>query len=471
MGLDYRKSMVIALMTYQDQAETHQGLLRPDSPSAARRQVLELAGPSLMEMALVTFVNMADMMMVGRLGPAAIAAVGLTNQPVFFAMASFIALNVGTTAVIARSIGAGEDDVANDAMRQSLMLVIVMGLVVSVLGFTFAGNILNFMGAEADVLPLGTGYMKIIAAGGVFMVVSMSLTAALRGAGDTVSPMKANMVANVTNVIGNYLLIYGKFGFPQLGVPGAALATTIARIIAFILLLRVAISGNSHLHLTGPFRLNRQLLGRIIRVGIPSAVEQVVLRAGQLTYVRIVAGFGTTVIAAHQIGMNIMNLSFMPGMAFAIAATTLVGQGLGAGMPDVAESWARETRRMGTFVSGCMALLFILFGKYIAMLYTSDPEVIARTATVLRILGFVQPAQSTQFILAGGLRGAGDTKWPLYSTAIGVWGFRVAVGYVLAVVMGLELVGAWMGMAIDQLARSAIIALRFRSGKWKLAKV
>jgi putative MATE family efflux protein len=279
------------------------------------------------------------------------------------------------------------------------------------------------------------------------------------------------MVANISNVIGNYLLIYGKFGFPQLGVPGAALATTISRVIAFALLLRVVILGNAHLHLTGPFKPNRKLLGRIIRVGIPSAAEQVVLRAGQLTYVRIVAGFGTTVIAAHQIGMNIMNLSFMPGMAFAIAATTLVGQGLGAGMPDVAESWARETRRMGTFVSGCMALLFILFGKYIAMLYTNDPEVISRTATVLRILGLVQPAQSTQFILAGGLRGAGDTKWPLYSTAIGVWGFRVAIGYLLAVVMGMELVGAWMGMAVDQLARSAIISLRFRSGKWKLAKV
>lgn len=118
-----------------------------------------------------------------------------------------------------------------------------------------------------------------------------------------------------------------------------------------------------------------------------------------------------------------------------------------------------------------MALMFILFGKYIAMLYTNDPEVIVRTATVLRILGLVQPAQSTQFILAGGLRGAGDTKWPLYSTAVGVWGFRVAVGYFLAVVMGLELVGAWMGMAIDQVARSAIIGLRFKSGKWKSARV
>src|SRR5690606_25716684 len=136
---------------------------------------------------------------------------------------------------------------------------------------------------------------------------------------------------------------------------------------------------------------------------------------------------------------------FMPGMAYAVAATTLVGQGLGAGMPDAAEEWARETRKMGMFVSGCMALMLILFGKYIAMLYTNDTEVIVRTATVLRILWLVQPAQSTQFILAGGLRGAGDTKWPLYSTAVGVWGFRVAVGYFLAVVMGLELVGAWMG--------------------------
>ncbi|HXL03663.1 MAG TPA: MATE family efflux transporter [Bacillota bacterium] len=458
-------------MTYQDQTETRERLLRPDSTPALRKRVLELAGPSLVEMALVTFVNMADMIMVGRLGPAAIAAVGLTNQPVFFAMAAFIALNVGTTAVIARAIGAGDDDVASDAMRQSLILVVIMGLAVSVLGFVFAGHVLEFMGAEPDVLPMGVSYMKIIASGGVFMVVSMSLTAALRGAGDTKSPMKANMVANVSNVIGNYLLIYGKFGFPKLGVAGAALATTIARSIAFFLLLKVVISGNSHLHLRGPFRLNRELLERIIRVGMPSAVEQIVLRGGQLVYVKIVAGFGTTVIAAHQIGMNIMNLSFMPGTAFAIAATTLVGQGLGAGMPDLAEDWARETRRMGTVVSCCMALLFILFGKYIAMLYTNDPEVIARTAVVLRILGLVQPAQSTQFILAGGLRGAGDTKWPLYSTAIGVWVFRVAVGYLLAVVMGMELVGAWMGMAVDQLARSTIIAFRFRSGKWKMAKV
>ena len=263
---------------------------------------------------------------------------------------------------IARAIGAGDDDVANDAMRQSIMLIIAMGLIVSVLGFVFAGNILRFMGAETDVLPLGIGYMKIIASGGVFMVVSMSLTAALRGAGDTVSPMKANMVANISNVIGNYLLIYGKFGFPQLGVPGAALATTIARIIAFALLLRVVISGNAHLHLTGPFRLDRQLLGRIIRVGIPSAVEQFVLRAGQLTYVRIVAGFGTTVIAAHQIGMNIMSLSFMPGMAFCDSCHDSGGRSWGRHARSGGELGERDQEN-GDFCVGFMALLFILFGK------------------------------------------------------------------------------------------------------------
>lgn len=454
-----------------DQAQAYVAFPRPDSTATARKQVFKLAGPSFLEMALVALVNMADMIMVGRLGSKAIAAVGLTNEPVLFAVAAFIALNVGTTAVIARAIGADEGDVANDAMRQSLILVLVMGIIISILGFIFARQVLGFMGAEPDVLPLGISYMKITAAGGVFMVISMSLTAALRGAGDTVSPMKANMVANVVNIIGNYLLIYGKFGFPELGVPGAALASTIARIVAFVLLLWVVTSGASHLQLKGPIRLNKRLLNRIIRVGIPSTIEQVIFRGGQLAYVRIVAGFGTTVIAAHQIGINIMSLSFMPGTAFAVAATTLVGVGLGAGMPDVAEDWAKETRRMGTLVSSCMGLIFILFGKYLALLYTNDSEVISRTATILRILGFVQPAQSMQFILAGGLRGAGDTKWPLFSTAIGVWGFRVIIGYFLAVVMGMELVGAWLGMAVDQLVRSAIIAFRFRSGKWKDTEV
>ncbi|HHY32596.1 MAG TPA: MATE family efflux transporter [Firmicutes bacterium] len=441
-----------------------------DSAAAVRRRVFDLAGPALVETLLVTFVGMADMIMVGRIGPAAIAAVGLTNQPVLFATGVFVALNVGTTAVIARAVGADERSLANDALQQSFILTTIMGIIVSVLGVVSARSVMVLMGAEEDVIPLGVAYMQIVAAGAIFMLLTMSIAAALRGAGDTKTPMKVNALCNILNIIGNYLLIYGKFGFPRMGVAGAALSTSISRAIALVLILRVVTGGRFVLHLTGPARFDFPLIRRIVNIGVPAAVEQLILRGGQLVYLRVVAGFGTAVVAAHQIGMNILSLSFTPGQAFAVAATTLVGQGLGAGRPDLAEKGALETRRLGTMVSGFMALVFIFFGRYIALMYSNDLAVVAKAAVVLRIVGLVQPAQSSQFILAGGLRGAGDTKWPLYATAVGIWGFRVLVGYLLAVVLDMELIGAWVAMAIDQIVRAAIITSRFRSGKWKLLR-
>jgi len=441
-----------------------------DSAAAVRRRVFDLAGPALVETLLVTFVGMADMIMVGRIGPAAIAAVGLTNQPVLFATGVFVALNVGTTAVIARAVGADERSLANDALQQSFILTTIMGIIVSVLGVVSARSVMVLMGAEEDVIPLGVAYMQIVAAGAIFMLLTMSIAAALRGAGDTKTPMKVNALCNILNIIGNYLLIYGKFGFPRMGVAGAALSTSISRAIALVLILRVVTGGRFVLHLTGPARFDFPLIRRIVNIGVPAAVEQLILRGGQLVYLRVVAGFGTAVVAAHQIGMNILSLSFTPGQAFAAAATTLVGQGLGAGRPDLAEKGALETRRLGTMVSGFMALVFIFFGRYIALMYSNDLAVVAKAAVVLRIVGLVQPAQSSQFILAGGLRGAGDTKWPLYATAVGIWGFRVLVGYLLAVVLDMELIGAWVAMAIDQIVRAAIITSRFRSGKWKLLR-
>lgn len=441
-----------------------------DSAAAVRRRVFDLAGPALVETLLVTFVGMADMIMVGRIGPAAIAAVGLTNQPVLFATGVFVALNVGTTAVIARAVGADERSLANDALQQSFILTTIMGIIVSVLGVVSARSVMVLMGAEEDVIPLGVAYMQIVAAGAIFMLLTMSIAAALRGAGDTKTPMKVNALCNILNIIGNYLLIYGKFGFPRMGVAGAALSTSISRAIALVLILRVVTGGRFVLHLTGPARFDFPLIRRIVNIGVPAAVEQLILRGGQLVYLRVVAGFGTAVVAAHQIGMNTLSLSFTPGQAFAVAATTLVGQGLGAGRPDLAEKGALETRRLGTMVSGFMALVFIFFGRYIALMYSNDLAVVAKAAVVLRIVGLVQPAQSSQFILAGGLRGAGDTKWPLYATAVGIWGFRVLVGYLLAVVLDMELIGAWVAMAIDQIVRAAIITSRFRSGKWKLLR-
>jgi putative MATE family efflux protein len=424
-------------------------------------------------MMLVSFVGVADMIMVGRLGPAAIAAVGLSNQPMFFTLAVFQALNVGTTALVARFIGAGDNSEANRAAEQSFLVTLLIAVVLSVISYSATPWIIGAMGAEPDAKPLGIAYLQVVSLGIVFTAVSMCLTSALRGAGNTKTPMKINIMTNIINCVGNYVLIYGKLGLPAYGVAGAAMATTLSRVVACIAFLSVVLSKNSEIRLSAvrSYRVRLDLLQKTLQIGFPSAIEQFILRGGQLTYVRIVAGLGTVVLASHQIGMNILSLSFMPGMAFSIAATTLVGQELGAGRPLVAEKSAAETRRMGMIVSGTMAAVLFFGGARIASLYTSDPVVIKQAAMVLRVIGLVQPAQSTQFILAGGLRGAGDTKWPLYSTFIGVWGVRVLMGYIFVTVFHLGLLGAWMGMALDQLIRSSVIYTRFRKGDWKAVTV
>jgi putative MATE family efflux protein len=440
---------------------------------AIRRRVADLSWPALVEMMLVSFVGVADMIMVGRLGPAAIAAVGLSNQPMFFTLAVFQALNVGTTALVARFIGAGDNSEANRAAEQSFLVTLLIAVVLSVISYSATPWIIGAMGAEPDAKPLGIAYLQVVSLGIVFTAVSMCLTSALRGAGNTKTPMKINIMTNIINCVGNYVLIYGKLGLPAYGVAGAAMATTLSRVVACIAFLSVVLSKNSEIRLSAvrSYRVRLDLLQKTLQIGFPSAIEQFILRGGQLTYVRIVAGLGTVVLASHQIGMNILSLSFMPGMAFSIAATTLVGQELGAGRPLVAEKSAAETRRMGMIVSGTMAAVLFFGGARIASLYTSDPVVIKQAAMVLRVIGLVQPAQSTQFILAGGLRGAGDTKWPLYSTFIGVWGVRVLMGYIFVTVFHLGLLGAWMGMALDQLIRSSVIYTRFRKGDWKAVTV
>jgi putative MATE family efflux protein len=438
-----------------------------------RKRVVALAGPSVVELVLSTLFGMVDMMMVGGVGPAAIAAVGMSNQPMFLGLAVFQALNVGTTAVVARSIGAKNIDDANEATRQTLIITLVLGALISVLGIVFAEPIIAFMGAEPDVLPIGTRYFQIVSGGLIFQAITMGLSAVLRGAGDTKTPMKLNLIANCANVFGNYVLINGALGFPHLFTAGAAWSTTISRLVAAVLMLRVVYSGKFVINLkrSQRFTLRWDLIGRIVKVGTPAAIEQFIMRFGMIAFTKVVAGLGTDVYAAHQIAINITSLSFTPGQAFGMAATTLIGQNLGAKRPDIAEAAGWETRRLGMYVACTMGAIFFLFGGWLGRLYSSAMTVVADVALALRVIAFVQPFQSTQFILAGGLRGAGDTKWPLISTTVGVAGVRVALAYLFVNGLHLGLLGAWLAMACDQTARTFVIYFRYRSGHWKKVAV
>jgi putative MATE family efflux protein len=439
----------------------------------ARHIVWTLALPTLIEMVLISLVSMADMIQVGRVGPSAITSVGLTNQPIMLLQAIFQALNVGTTALVARFTGMGQPDKASDTLRQTFVVTILLGLIISLFAGVAAPYILQFMGAEQDVITIGTPYFRVVASGFVFNAAAMAIGSALRGAGDTRTPMAVNLLANGINVLFNWILIWGKFGFPRLEVLGAGIATTLSRIVSCILFIVIAVRGekNIALDVSSRFKFDRQILSRIYKIGFPAAVEQMVLRSGQIMFAKVISSLGTVTFAAHQVGMNILSLSFMPGMAFATAATTLVGQYLGAKRPDDAERCGNTSHQMGLAIGLCMAGIFLFFGKYIAMLYTDNPDVVLVSASILKIYAFAQPFQSTQFILAGGLRGAGDTKYPLYSTLIGMWAGRVFLGWFFVNIVSLGLPGAWLGMALDQAMRGILISLRFKTGKWKTAKV
>jgi putative MATE family efflux protein len=448
-------------------------LVDPKDLKAVRQTILKLAGPSLVEMMLANFTQMLNMIMVGRLSAQAVAAVGLTMQPFFLMMALFMTLNVGTTAIVARSIGAGSVEEANSAAGQAFLLNLMLSAGLMLFGFVFAEDLLRLMGGEEEVIRYGLTYAKLIYLSIGLTTVSMSFSATLRGAGDTRTPMKINMAANLIVVACGFPLIYGIGPIGGFGVTGAAIATIISQLVAVTWVTSVMFSGKFAVKLTlkNVFRWNKQMVVRICKIGLPAAIEQIIMRLGMLVFIKVAASLGTMAIAATQIAFNIMGLSFMPGMAFAIAASTLVGQALGAGVPDLAEKYGWQVRKIGTIVSGAVGVFFILFAPQIMMLYTTEAEIIDKGAIALRIMGFIQISQSTQFILAGALRSAGDTRFPLYSTFIGVWGFRVVLSLLFVYGFKMDLYGIFIAAALDQFVRSLLIHRRFKQGNWKTLRV
>ncbi|ULL13235.1 MATE family efflux transporter [Paenibacillus sp. H1-7] len=445
----------------------------PNDLRHVRKMILQLAGPSLVEMLLINFMQMLNMILVGRVGPDAVATVGLTSQPYFLLLAIFMTLNVGTTVIVARSVGAGQLADANKAASQAFALNIGLSFIVVAFGYWYAADLLRMMGASEEVVAEGLLYAKIIFLSIGFNTISMALTAILRGAGDTRTPMKINVLSNVLIVLIGFPLIYGLFGLPELGVTGAAVATITSQLVSMIWVIIVMFSGKYTIRLTvrGLLQLDRDMIGRILKIGLPTAVEQIVMRLGMLVFVKIAASLGTIALAATQIAFNVFGLTFMPGMAFSIAASTLVGQCLGAGNPDLAEKYGWQVRKIGMIVAGAMGVVFILFAKYMMMLYTTDPEVIEKGAVGLTIMGFIQVSQATQFILGGALRGAGDTRYPLYSTVIGVWGFRVVLSLLFVYGLNWDIAGIWAAAAADQFVRSILIFRRFKKGAWKTVRV
>lgn len=445
------------------------------------QDIIRIAWPSFVELLLTQLASMVDLMMVGSMGGAAnpeigtqaLAAVGLTTQPKFLLMAAFVSMNTGVTAMIARYKGRGDRDKANLVVRQGLLFTFCATIILSVLGVVFARPMVIFMGStEETVTVWATQYLQIQMAGFLTMALTSTITASLRAVGDSKTCMIYNLTANLVNVCFNWLLIYGNLGFPEMGVAGASLATVIGQLVAFVIAATVILRGNSFLKLEMKlgFKPDKAVLTDMLGIGFPAMIEQLLMRAGIIIYTKTVTSLGTTAYATHQVCMNIQALSFMSGQAFAVSATTLMGQSLGKRRTDMAQAYTSRTRTIGFTFSMVLAAVFALFGKNIVGLYNSDPEIIRIGGQIMLIVALLQPFQGSQFIVAGGLRGAGDTKVTAMITFITVLLVRPITAMVL-VNAGFGLYGAWFALAADQMLRTALVFARYKSGKWKTIKL
>ena len=449
----------------------------PEGVSKKRltRDVVMLSWPSLLELILSQLTTFVDQIMVGRIpgevGVIGLAAVGLAGSPKFTLMTAIQALNIGATAVIARSRGQQDQERANRVFRHAMLLNLILSAVLMVVGIFGAEWMVRFMGPEISetTIQASAQYLRIQFCGFVPLCLTFTMTATLRGVGNSRIPMIYNTVANVVNVVFNYVLIYGKLGFPALGVAGASIATVIGQTVAFVIALTVVLRKKSYLYISFKerFSFDRVILGNMVQVGLPAMLEQVLMRIGIIIYTRTVSSLGDLQYATHQILLSIQSFSWLLGQAFSTASTTMVGQSLGRRRTDMAVIYLNRTRSLARWASLALMVLIIVLRSVIVGLFTTDAVVIAMGAEIMFLIALGLPVQTDSFVITGGLRGAGDTRFTAMAVLVTVLIVRSVLATLLVTVLGWELWGAWIAFLVDLLARATMIYFRYYSGVWK----
>jgi multidrug resistance protein, MATE family len=397
----------------------------PESPPEpmTQRRVLALATPIIGENLLQTAVGAVDTFMVARLGAYAVAGVGTGFEIVFFIISILSAIDIGATVLVSQAIGAGEHRRANHLARQAIVWGIVLAVPVSI-GMYFASpHIISLFGTAPDVAAAATTYMQIIAATSLALLLSFVCGAVLRGAGDSRTPLAAAVLANIGNVVVAYVLIFGHFGFPALGVAGSAIGASTGRAIGAAFMLVAMTFGCKAISLRGSWGWQPRIgiARQIFSLGIPASLEQMLSSGAFMTLITVVALIGTPALAAQQIAFTALSTAFLPGFAFSIAATALVGQSIGARVPaDARTAWSISMRWAMIWL-GIGGIVVFLFPHQIMSIFSSDQEVIDAGVSALRALSIALPFWAIWFVSSGSLRGSGDTRTPLVIGASTMW--------------------------------------------------
>ena len=437
---------------------------------------LKMAVPAMIESLFVSLAGLIDSLMVSKLGSDAVAAVGLTTQPKFIGLALFMAISVSLSALVARRFGEKRRDSANSIVVTAFAIIFVAAIILTAVFVIFAPQMIKWCGSTSDTHDLAVTYFRIIMGGMIFNCIQLGINSSQRGAGNTKITMRTNIASSLVNVCFNYLLIGGNFGFPAMGIAGAAYATVLGTVVGAIMSIISVTSNNGFISI--PYIIKERIkpsfesLKRIVKVGYSVMIEQILMRIGFLATALMAADMGDESMAAHQVVMNIMSISFAFGDGLQAAAVALIGRSLGEKDPEKAKIYSKRCQTIGFCISLVLAVMYVLTsGTIMQQFFKNEPEIVNIGVGIMYCMIPAMLFQIRLVIYQGTLRGAGDTMYTAVVSAASVTLIRPIVSYIACYTLGWGIYGVWCGIAADQISRYFMVMIRFRMGKWQKIKI
>ena len=436
------------------------------------RALALLAIPMMLEMAMESVFAVVDIAFVSRLGTDAVAAVGITEALITVLYGTAIGLGVGLTAMVSRRIGANDSVGAAEVTGQAIWIGAGLSIVIGIAGVAYARDLLEMMGASESVIEQGVGFTAVILGGSVTIIYLFLLNAAFRGAGDATVALRSLWLANGINIVLDPCLIFGLGPFPEMGVTGAAVATTIGRGTGVLYQLWYLMNGRGRIEFHLRYlKFNLAIASRMVRISLGGIGQFLVATASWIGVMRIVSIYGSSAVAAYTIALRMMEFVFLPAWGLGNAAATLVGQNLGADKPDRAEKSAWQAAKFNALFMTFTGVFLLVFAEFIIGLFSAEPDVLRWGTSCLKILSIGFPMYAVGMVVVQSLNGAGDTTTPVVLNLICFWLVQIPLAFWLATETALGPNGAFVAIVVAESLLTILAAILFKKGKWKLQTV
>ncbi len=437
-----------------------------------KRAVFLLAIPMILEMVMESVFVIVDIFFVSKLGRDAVTAVGLTESVMTLVYAVAMALGVATTAIVSRRIGEKNTDGAANSIFQSIMTGVMISIPVLLIGYFYSGDILHLMGADQNVVNIGISYTRIMFTGNIVIVLLFIINAAFRSSGDAIIAMVILGIANGLNVILDPIFIFGFGPIPAMGVKGAAVATNIGRGVGVLIQLYILFFGTRKIRLTiKHISIQMHVVFSIIKLSLGSLFQNVIATTSWIFLVRIMAEFGSIAVAGYTIAIRIVVFALLPAWGLSNAASTLVGQNLGAKLPERAGKSVWVTGMANVMFLGIIGIFMAIFSEYFVRLFINDHDVIHIGSQALRYISYGFTAYALGMVLIQSFNGAGDTYTPMYINVICFWLTEIPLAWFLAIHQGMGEKGVFLSVLISETFMTLLSLFLFSRGKWKLKMV